>query len=266
MFSFFLAPVLSFFSVRLYREALRSGVGRGILYLLYLTVLFCLLTLFLCRMLLLPLAGSFMDWLVSVTPEMTLTQTGLKVSAQEPYLVKHDVLGPLYLVDTTKDLAALERDSSKALILIGKEHIVIQNPYRSEKRVFDLKQAMEQVKQNNRPVTITKRVMQELNRRFQGMLIPFILVLLAPFFFIWKLLAVLFYSLIALLLNLFRKEKLNYKSLFSLACYAITPVTVVQATNLFIPDMHFNLNLLLAIGLTTVYLAYGMFVENRSSS
>ena len=266
MATFLLAPLMTLFSKRLYRKALHSGVGRGFGYLLYLTVLFCVLTFVLCQLRLLPLTSQFIDWLVQVTPEMTLTQTGLNVDVAQPYLVEHPAIGPLYLIDTTKSASDLLADQSPAVILIGKNAVVARQPQRNQVRVFNLDQAMEQVRQANRPLQITKQVMNQLSKRLLGMLVPIVLVFLAPLFFIWKLLAALFYSLLALLLNLFRKEKLRYSALFNVACYAITPVTVIQAVGISFPELPIRLNFFLAIALSVAYLCFGIFLASRSQT
>ena len=263
MIAFLLAPVLSFFSVRLYRNVLQSGAGRGFLYLLYLTILFCFLVVFLCQFLLLPLTSNFIDWLIAVTPEITVTQTGLSTAAREPYLVKHPAFGPLYLIDTSKEASELINDTSKAAILIGKQDIIVSDPDRSRTRTFSLRQAMLAAHEASQPIRITKNVMKDLAKRFQSLVIPVVLVVLAPVFFVWKLLAALFYSLIALLFNLLRKEKFRYGSLFALSCYAISPVTMIQAVHISIPNLYFNLNFVYAFALTILYLLFGMFVASR---
>lgn len=266
MITLLISPILSFFSRRLYRSSLQSGTGRGVVYLLYLTALFCVLVVFLCRFLLLPITSSFIEWLALVTPEITLTQSGVSTEAPQPYLVKHPAFGPLYLIDTNKSLAELSSDQSGAIILIGKNHVVVRYPHRNEIRVFDLKHAVEQVRAANQPIHITKKLMWGLTQRFQSMIIPFVLLFLAPLFFIWKLVVVLLYSLIALLLNLLRKERIRYRSLFTLTCYAISPVTLIQAVHFSIPDLYFNLNFYFAFALTVAYLVYGVLVASRNTS
>ena len=263
MIAFLLSPVMTFFSSRLYRSALRAGIGRGLAYLFYLTVLFCFLVVFLCQFLLIPVTSNFTEWLIQITPELTVTQTGLSVSAAQPYLVKHPALGPLYLIDTAKSLDELVADQSGTYLLIGKEHVVARSPRRGQTRIFDLKQAMERVRLSGQPIQITKNLMRELDQRLQVLMIPVVLLLLAPLFFVWKLLIAFFYSLIALGLNLFRKEKIRYSSLFTMTCYAITPVILIQAVHISIPDMYFNLNFGFAFALSVAYLIYGMFVTIR---
>ena len=265
MIDFLITPVLSFFSLRLYHRVLKAGVGRGFAYLAYLTALFCLLAIFLCHFILLPIVKDFGQWLIDVTPEMKITSSGLETKMAQPYLVKHPVIGLLYLIDTTRSEAALLDDRSGAPILIGKDHIVFRGTARHETRMYDFKRVIEQVQKTNRPVSITKQLMYQLARRVYGMIIPLILLFLIPAFFLWKLLVVLFYSVVALLLNLFRKEKLRYRSLFVLSCFVITPVTIIQWMNISIPEVHFNVNMLLSFALTTAYLAYGMFVSSRSA-
>lgn len=146
--------------------------------------------------------------------------------------------------------------------------MVGQNPYSNQApRIIDLKKAMEQARQAQRPIQITKPFMRQLADRFTAVAIPVTLLFLAPVFFIWKLLVTFFYSFIALVLNLFRKEKFPYRSLFALACYAISPVTLIQAVSISAPGFTMNLNLPLAVALLTVsYLIYGMFVASRNPS
>lgn len=258
-----LAPILSFFSARLYRMGLQSGIGRGFLYLLYLTILFSLLVVFLCQFLLLPVTAAFMNWLVQVTPEVTITQAGLRTEARQPYLVKHPSFGPIYLIDTTKDASQLIAETHKVPILIGREEIVINDPDRGRLRTISLREAMLKSHEANRPIRITKNVMRDLVNRIQGMVIPFVLLFLAPLFFIWKLIAALFYSLFALFFNLFRKERFRYGGLFTLSCYAITPVTIIQVVRLSVPDAQLNLNLAIAFSLTLTYVLFGMFIASR---
>lgn len=264
---FLLSPILSFFSRRLYASLHHSGAGRGLAYLVYLTCLFSALAAFLCQFLLLPLATSFTEWLVYRTPEIQLASSGIqlldsKANARvtQPYLVKHPAFGPLYLIDTGKATAAeLLADESKAFILIGKEHIVIRDASRNESRVFDLKEAMARIRETREPLPLTKKMMRRIAGQIQGLMIPFLLLLFAPIFFVWKLLAALFYSGIALILNLFRKERLRYSSLFTIACFAISPVTVIQWMSFSVPFPQIQISMLLAFVLTVAYLIYALF-------
>jgi hypothetical protein len=181
-------------------------------------------------------------------------------------LVEHPAFGPLYVIDTTKSSEELMASESPAMVLIGKEKIIVQNKQRNETRVFDLKEMATQNKNTNTPIQLTKKVMRQITARLVGLIIPIAVILVSPLYFIWKSIAALFYFLIALLLNLFRKEKLKIGSLFLFACYAITPVAVIQFLKYAIPNLTINLNFFFAFVLTVAYLIYGMFVAARSNS
>ena len=195
MLRFLFAPLAAFFSPRLYRTALQSGMGRGFGYLCYLTFLFCVFVALLCQFYLLPLTRSFTDWLIQVTPEMTLTESGLEVGISQPYLVIHPAFVPLYVIDTSKGPSELLSDQSGAPVLIGKEHVVLRYGGRSETRVIDLKQILERARESKTPAQLTKNLMRQLVDRLRTFLIPVTLLFLAPLFFIWKLFSPGVYSI-----------------------------------------------------------------------
>ena len=264
MVHFLFAPILSFYDTQLYRKALQSGFGAGFIYLFYLTSLFSLLVLLFCQLFLVPFAIHFTNWLVEVTPEIIITPNGIRTDNEQPYLAEHPVFGPLYLMDTSKEASELVNHPSNARILIGKKDFIINSGERNRARPYSLRTAMLKSHEAGQAIRITKEDMSKLAKHFQSRIIPVILLLLAPIFFTWKLLIVLFYSLIASLFNFFRKEKFQYRNLFSLSCYAISPVTVLQIAHLSIPGVYFNLNFLFAFGLTVFYLLFGMFVAARN--
>jgi hypothetical protein len=211
------------------------------------------------------MTNSFVGWMISVTPEVTITKDGLSVTQKQPILVKYPKVGPIYLIDTTKSLEQLAKDESGALVVVGREDIIVKNRgEKGELRIFSLKKVMEKIGTTKQPVVINKLMMKAIAARLRDMLTPVIVLVAFPFFFIWKLVAVLFYSVIGLVLNLFKKEKLAYGSLFTLCCFAITPVTIIEWMSISIPDLNFDLRFVLTFGLTIGYLAFGMFVAPRA--
>lgn len=267
MLDFIFAPVLSFFSRRLYGKILTKHIGHGFLYLFYLSFLFVLLSVFLNQFIVAPIYKDFSTWLASSSPELEITAAGLETPVQQPYLIKHPVFGPLFLIDTSKDLNALNSDTSKVPILIGKDHVLIRNPARQETRSYDLGKIMKQVEQSSQPVRITKAVILELLNRLYNILVPIVLSIAFVIFFLWKVVAALFYSLIALLLNLFRKEKLSYGKLFTLTCFAMSPVVIIQWISLFsLFGFKIHIGFLVGTAFTTTYLAYGMFAVSNNKT
>ena len=184
MISFLLAPVMSFFSIRLYQKALKSRQGYGFGFLLYLTFLFCCLLVFLCFFLFLPVAGGFVNWLIDVTPEVTITADGLTTKVAQPYSVRYPAFGTMYVIDTSKELDELTKlaDQTKAAVVIGKKYVVVKKP-QTVQRVYPLDQLMNKVKQSNRPIVITKALMHRIVNRIFSLVVPLAVLVLAPIFF-----------------------------------------------------------------------------------
>jgi hypothetical protein len=263
MIAFILSPALTFFSKRLYKEALQKGAGRGLLYLGYLTLLFCFLATFLFNLLIFPLVQHFTSWLVQVTPEMTMTATGLKTDVTKPYRAVNPSFGPLYVIDTSKRGVDVLAENANFMIAVGYDEVLMRD-VRAEgapQRV-PFNELMAKLSETKQSIRITKEVMKKLMSQIEGLLLPIALLIAAPFFFTWKLFTALFYSLIALLLNLFRKERFQYRNLFAVSCYAVTPVTVIQFARLSLPEIFF-LNALIAIALTCAYLLFAIFVASK---
>jgi hypothetical protein len=265
MIAFLMAPILTFFSKHLYREALSKGFGRGFGYLAYLTGLFSLIVLLLSNLLLLPFAENLMSWFIHMTPEMTLRGDGLSTAVAQPYVVDYPDLGPIYVIDTNKTANDFLRSSEQAPIMIGKQEIVIQSDLAAEgARVISLEKLMNQLRESNSVFLISKQVMRNVVNGLKGFLVPSVVFFLGLSFFIWKITSAFLYSIAALVLNRMRKNKLRYRNLFALSCYAITPVTMIQAVNFSVPDFNFSVNILIAIALTICYLAYALFAASDS--
>jgi hypothetical protein len=93
----------------------------------------------------------------------------------------------------------------------------------------------------------------ELARGLHLILYPLGFLAAFALFAAWKLLATLFYSLIALLINGLAESGLAYPSLFNISAYAQTLVIAVQFILLFIPVQVPQFTLLAAVA-TTAYL------------
>ena len=260
MIQFVISPALALFSRRFYRGLRDSGPGRGLLYLLYLAILVSVLVFVLSQALLVPEIRNFSNLLIEETPEMTLTATGLTADVEQPYVVSHPEIGAMYVIDTRKNASALlSTDRSGSPILIAKDGAVIKNPRTGEIRSIDFGKAMGEVARTGEPIQITKPLMSKMSETFQSFFAPIFAVVVFPVFYIWKVVAALLYSLVALLINLARKDKLKYQQLFLVSCYALTPVLILQALDWSTPDFRLHLGFFLSFLLTTAYLAFGIF-------
>jgi len=257
------APVLSFFSRRLYGKVAQKGFGYGLLYIVYLAVLFGVLWTFLSQFLLLPMVKDFGGWLVAVTPETQISASGIEIKAKEPYVIKHPAIPnmPLVMIDTSLDLDGLMKSESKAFALVGKDHVIVSKPGGGEQRIFDLRPQLVEMAKGSKVFVITKMMMQSFVDRVVGLLTPVYVMIMFVSFMVWKVIEAFFFSLIGLALNMFRKEKLPYRNLFSLACFANSPITIIQWMAVFaVFGLQLYVSFLVGVALTTVYMVYGMLV------
>jgi len=183
----------------------------------------------------------------------------------ESYVVRHPALGTLYEIDTSKTIAELSQSDSDSFLMIGKDGLLFRQSDRSDPYVFELTDAINQVKRTKQPIRISKHLMRRVAEQLETLIIPAAVMFIGPAFFIWKLIAAFFYSLFAMLINRFRREKLRYHQLFAVSCFALTPVAGIQIMNFGIPDFFFDLNLPIALGLTISYLAYALLATGLTS-
>ncbi len=270
MISYIISPVLTFFSKRLYQQVMRSDWQRGFFYLFYLTGLFALFIFFLSQLILLPFVDSLSGWLIRSIPVMTLTSSGLKTDAKQPVVIEYVGFGPICVINTNKNVEDIVREGPWAPILVGQTKILISQSAKTfdkhTSQIIDLGEMMRKLAEEKRSVTISKQVMTEIARKMKSLLFPIGILIFSLVFLVWELLSALFYSVIALILNRFRKEKLRYSNLFSLACYAITPITLIQIVKISIPGVYLTINMFFVPALTICYLAYALFGVPPKSS
>jgi len=245
-----LDPINSITSINFYKKVAGQTLGRTLLYLTYLGVLFSLVFLVFLKMRVWPsLEGTF-QWLETSVPAITYSKGRLSTPTNEKVTVRHPKINEVaFTIDTnraepvTTQMMADEKVSayvtSNALYILqpgGKvEAYDFSKVPSAETRVFDAK------------------FYQELARDLRLVLYPLGLLAAFTLFAAWKLVATLFYSLIALLINGIGESGLAYKALFNLSVYAQTLVIAVQCILLLIPAQVPQFTLLAAVA-TTAYL------------
>ncbi len=174
------------------------------------------------------------------------------------------MFGVIYVIDTSKTAEELINYPGGAAFVIGKDQMIARQLGQNETRVFDLTKAWDRSQSVLKRITLTKKNLKDLTDLIEKFLPPTIFLISIAFFFIWKLFVILFYFLIALLLNLSKKNRLGYASLFSLAAHAITPVVWIQMIIFTQPALNFyNLNILFSFVMTMFYLMFGVFLASR---
>lgn len=260
MSDFFLAPFLSLFSLRFYRRLLERSQALGFLYLAYLSLIFSLLGLFSFRFQFVPVANDLVEWAEKSVPEMTFTLEGVQMKIEEPLLLTHPRWGPLLYLDPQRDFPNPE-DLKKALVIVTRTKLAYQDPRGGEVRIQELIPAERPERWQNLVVTgeRIKRVWRQM-RPWTGVIFFFSLFV---GIYLWKLLAGLLYSLVGLILNLFRTERLRYPSILNLSFFVLTPVSLLQILTWLAPEWPIPLNFPTALLVTTLYLSLALLLTQR---
>ncbi len=256
MANFFLAPFLALFSVAFYKQRLVTPLRTGFLYLLYLSFLLSIFATARIRIQLLPVANEFVDWLRQSLPEITVTAQGIQTKTQEPILLTHPQWGPLIYLDPTKD-APQSGDFEKALVTLTRRKVAYRSPEGGEVRIQDLLPQGPQRGQQD--FLVTGEGIAKLWRGLAPWLTAIFFVSSLAAIYLWKLAASLGYSLVALILNLFRREKLSYKALIHFSIYTLTPVAFLQIIASLFPAWPIPLNFITALLVTGIYLSLAIF-------
>jgi hypothetical protein len=167
MRDFFLAPILSLFSLNFYRRLLAGQQSAGFLYLAYLSFLMSLAGLLLLHLQFFPVANQFVGWLEKNIPEMVFTQGGVKMSIEEPLLLTHPQWGALFYLDPTNDFPS-SIDLEKAMVIVTRTKIAYRDPSNGETRIQDL--APEAAPKNWQDFVLNRERLRELWNR----LLPFL--------------------------------------------------------------------------------------------
>ncbi|HOW58121.1 MAG TPA: DUF1189 family protein [Candidatus Omnitrophota bacterium] len=222
LFSFWLAPVTALFHPVVYHDASKSSGGRGVLYTLYITCITVVVIMVFVFVVLMPKANELLDWGKTNMPVMIWTPEGLNLeNGQTNYVMEYPNYGPVAIFDMTKT-GVTEQDMGKAFIFVTKTQVFVKKePGRLEAR--DITQAGIQSKQQlPAKVRITKELVEKLFQNIKGAIFFIVPMVILITLFIFNIVNNLFYSLVGLLLNLGRMNKLNYGAIFNLTCFAMT--------------------------------------------
>lgn len=256
------ALIQSLYSVRFYRQVVQSSVGRGFLYLTLWAAIFAMLVSMVTAINFMPEANRFLEWFRQEMPVVEWRPEGLKMDKASPYEMKHPRYGHIMTLDMNQTDIAPEKMGGAPIFVTATKIYVRKNSER-EFRIYDLLSPDTKVKE---PIVMDAERVRQLERTFKPWVIPIIAVATFLFFFIWKLLAALFYSLIALLINLFRTPRLNYESLLNATMFAMTATTWINILQIFLGGL-IKMPFLLSLLINTIYLYLAVkFTEEPSTA
>ncbi|MCX5797931.1 MAG: DUF1189 family protein [Elusimicrobia bacterium] len=245
-----LDPVNSITSIEFYKKVAGQTWGRSLLYLSYLGLLFSIVFLVFLKMRVWPSVEGTFQWLETSVPAVTYSKGRLSTPTNEKVTVRHPTINEVaFTIDTSREepVTAQMLTAEKVTAYVTGNALYVLQPA-GKVEVYDLSKV---------PSTQTKvfdaKFYRELARDLRLVLYPFGFIAAFMLFAVWKLVATLFYSLIALLINGLAESGLKYPALFNLSVYAQTLVIAVQCILLLVPAQVPQFTLLSAVA-TTVYL------------
>lgn len=251
------APFEAVYNKDLYRKAAQSSAAHGFLYLLYFSVLITVLAMLVISVTIVPEGNRFMAWIKMNMPVVEIVRgEGIKINASSPYEMIHPEYGKVAIFDMTKTEVSLEEIGDwKVFVTSTKGYFQRDN---GQLQVYDLKgtrRAEEKAGVDDRVVDAA--FVQKIENIVKPVLLVLILGIIFVFFFIWKLIAALFYSLIGISLNRMRRERLSYGQILNVSFLAITPAAWVQFL-LLLRGLEIPFGFLWSLAITSAYLYFGI--------
>lgn len=222
MISFWLAPITALFHPKVYRDAVRGSGGRGLLYLLYLSAVGVVLFMALMMGKVTPVTDGLVNWAQKNMPVVIWTPAGISLeNGQTTAELNHPQYGLLLKIDLTKT-EITDADMGAAFFFVTAQRVYIKRaPGKIEAR--DITGAGIRTRQQlPERVRVTGEIVGKLYQNIKGTMGVVIPLFLFFIFFLLMLIANLFYSLVGLILNSMRKQKLGYGAVFALTCFATT--------------------------------------------
>lgn len=225
---------LSIFNLSSYTWLRKQAVGRAMTYLVLLAVFLVLLQVVYLGITVAPRAvrqmDDFVEWLTVRMPEITVTAEGAFSPVKEPIVDVYPPFDLKLVIDTTRDLDLITQHPDARIILARDAIFFRVNP--RETRTFEF---AEIARESGVPegeegyILITPERVRLQYGRIKLWAMPLIVI----FVFIWILAVLivqaLIFSLVALVINLFRaaEERFSYGPLLALSCYSITAMNVL---------------------------------------
>lgn len=239
LISFWLAPLTALFHPAVYRDAVRSSAGRGVLYALYAAAISTAVILGIMFAVLLPQADAVAEWAQKNLPVLIWTPDGLSVEGgQSAKVMDYPGYGPVIIFDMSKT-AVTGQDMGSAFLFVTATKVYIQRePGRLEVRDIT-KTGIQTQQQLPEKVRITGEVVGKLYQNVKKTLKLLVPGMVLFGVFVFNLLGIVFYSLVGFLLNQTRKSKLPYGAIFSLTSFALTASWLLTWIRLFPPFQGF---------------------------
>ena len=229
----FTAPILSLFSLNFYRRAAQSSLWKGIMYLLFLSLLGTILMI--ARGI--PLVDDFMTWFKSDMPSLTWSQAGLQIKGENPYVMAHPALGNFAIFDTSKTDVPADQIGDTLIYVTSTKLYLRQGP--NDIATYDLTRPVGGGAAPAQPVEVTPALIEKNFNSFKPLFFTLSFVILYLVFFITQIFTSVIYSLAGMGINLLRQSRLRYGAVLNIAMFALTPAWLIQILRVIIPATAF---------------------------
>lgn len=229
------APFKALYDRAFYARAAHAGAGKGLIYILYLSAIMLAGALISVQTRLLPEANRFVEWLQVEMPVLQWAPQGLSMKGATAYALVHPEYGPLAQFDMERGEITRE-DMGPNSIFVTSQKIYMRQPGTEELREYDITQ-LAGAGAPAEPFEVRPENIGTFYREIKPWLAAGLLASIFGIFILWKLLAALFYSWIALLINMMRQEKLYYSHLWTVTCFALTPAALIQTLQFALPPL-----------------------------
>ena len=252
----FTAPIYALYSVRFYRQVIQSSLSKGFAYLALWSFFVSIVVSMFILLRFFPEANHFMEWFRQDMPTLEWSPEGMTMDKPSPYEMKHPTYGSIMKFDMNKaEVPAAEMDHLFAYVTAKK--LYVKQSSRGEIRIYDLIAKDGQGRKES--FKITPDVVKELEKKIKPLLLLGIAAMTFLLFFIWKLLAALFYSAIGMLINLFRTPRLSYENVLNVSFFAITGSVWINIIQMFVAGWaRINFGFWGSLVMTTTYLYLGI--------
>lgn len=223
-----LDPVNSIVNFPFYREVPKKSGGAIFGYIAYLGFLYSLTVVLALFVHMRPKLAETIDWLKDSVPKMTLANGRLTSEARGPVSLVHPSLEEIKVIIDTDRTAAVtpaEMTRRKAVAYFTSNTIYILSGTKME--AYDLTKA-----ENKEPVVIDGKFYEMIGSVMSVILYPIAFFTTFLVFLVWKSMAALIYSILALIINALCSGGLKFGDLFKISVYAQTPIVALQMLTL----------------------------------
>ncbi len=220
----------SLYSIEFYKHMNRSSISRGLLYLVMWSFVAAILMMIFFVAVLSPQITEFTQWFKSEMPIIEVRPEGLKIDRQSPYVMSHPKYGHVITFDTTKKDVTRE-EMGNVLLYVTSTRLYTQQSG-GEIRMYDLTRRTQETAAQT--LKVDADFVTGLEKRLKPILGSILAFGTLFLFFIWKMTAALFYSLLGLIINLFRRSKLSYEAVLNTTIFAMTAAMILQFLTLFL--------------------------------